>query len=262
MAKFIPGVLGTPVGKHGSSVFRRTNNKIFTYELNQVFNKSVSENVAKNRKDFGILVKFCNFINKSDPIHKIWKKSKLPGHAPNRKILKYNHKTYKAYKISSGIQILPTSLFFHGVKVLLTKNRLSIKFSTNNKSKTFDENYSLFKPPYLFFSLVYAKDPLKSDSERNIVNVLLEEYIEDYKLSADNINEFTFNTEKGLFGFIKDYKTVLVFPAIISFDEYFQPKKWTECGGIYIKGKHPEIIPYKKISTSEKPANNILIDYY
>lgn len=262
MAKIYPGALGTPVGKHGNTVFRRTNKKTFSYELNQVYNKSVSENVTKNRKNFGVLVKFCNFINKSEIINKIWKKAKVKGYAPNRKILKYNYVTYKAYKISSGIQILPTSLYFHGIKAKMTKNRLTIMFELKDKNLIIDPGYSNFKPPFVFISLVYAKDPVKKDSEINYVNVLLEEFAEDFCPSEDRVNKFTFKTENGFFKFIKDNNTVLVFPAIVSLDEYYQPKKWTECGGIYIKGEHPKIIPYVKTDGIKKPASNILIEYY
>ena len=61
-------------------------------------------------------------------------------------------------------------------------------------------------------------------------------------------------------GYIR-YNTVLVFPTIISIDEYNCPVKWAETGSIYIECKHPEIFPPAKEKPIEKPGNSFRIEY-
>lgn len=261
MARILPGPVGTPVGKTGKTVFRRTNRKVFSYELTEAFKETKSEKVIANRKNFGKLSKFSNFVNKSETIKKVWKKSKLKGNASNRRILKYNYKTFSHYGISSEINILPAHLYLHNHDISLDENRLTFKFTTYDSKAGFDERYANFNPPYVFVAVIHAKDPVNPDNKNEFLNVMLEETIENGMLSREEIISHTYDTPDGAFNFINDYNTVIVFPGIISIDEYNMPVKWAECGGIYVKGSHPEIIPPVKPVPLERPGKKFLIEY-
>jgi hypothetical protein len=262
MAQIVDSHLGVPIGKHGKTIFRRNRNKIFTYEASEEPIKVKSEKAQNNRLGFGKLGKFCNFINKSKLIKLAWKKSKLPGSATNRQMLKYNHITYKYYEISSGIKILPESMYINSPEVLLNENKLVFRFTTWDAYwKTYDEHYADFNPPYVFIAMIHAKDPVNPDNEKKTVNVILEEFSEVGPFSRDETTSYSFDVPKKAFSFIKDYNTVLVFPAIIQIDEYNTPVKWAETGGIYIKGKHPEIIPPKPAKPRERPGKSFRIEY-
>jgi hypothetical protein len=262
MSQILDSHLGTPIGKHGKTIFRRNRKKIFTYEASEKPLKIKSEIAQNNRLGFGKLGKFCNFINKSNLLKLVWKISKQPGSATNRQILKYNHTTYKYYEISSDIHILPESMSINSPEVLLDENKLVFRFSTLDAYwKTFNEQFSDFIPPYVFVAMIHAKDPVNPENKNKTVNVMLEETSETGPFSRVDTTSFSFEVAEKSFPFIKDYNTVLVFPAIISIDEYNCPVKWAETGGIYIKGKHPEIIPLEPEKPREKPGNSFRIEY-
>ncbi|MFA7360037.1 MAG: hypothetical protein WC139_03275 [Candidatus Kapaibacterium sp.] len=261
MARIFPGSVGTAVGKTGKTVFRRTNKKVFSYELTEAFKETKSEKVIANRKNFGKLSKFSNFVNKSETIKKVWKKSKLKGNASNRRILKYNYKTFQNYGISSDINILPAHLYVHNRSIDLNENRLTFKFTTYNIRTGFDERYADFNPPYVFVAVIHAKDPVNPDIKNEFLNVILEESLESEKFSRDEYISYTFDTPEGAFSFINDYNTIIVFPGIVSIDEFNEPIKWAQCGGIYIKGSHPEIITPTKPVPRERPGKKFLIEY-
>ena len=260
MARILPGHIGTPVGKHGKTVYRRTNKKVFSYELTEAFKETKSEKVIANRKNFGKLSIFSNFVNKSETIKQVWKKSKLKGNASNRRILKYNYKAFHSYGISSDINILPTNLFLHNRSANLDTNRLTIKFSAYDTKAGFDEKYADFNPPYVIVSIVHVKDPVNPVNEKEFLNVLLEETIENVRIQDDKLFSYIFDTPDGAFNFINDYNTVIVFPGIISIDENNYPIKWAECHGLYIKGSHPEINPPSKPIPFERPGKKFLVE--
>lgn len=261
MSRIIPGSLGTPIGKHGKVVYRRNKRKIFSYEITDDFKGAQSERAKANRENFGILVKFSNFVNKSVLFKKIWRKSRQPGSATNRKILKYNSNTFKHAKINSGIHILPKSMNIHNAGVFLDDNNLMIKFTTYDNNAGFDEKYADFNSPYVIAAIIHAKDPVNSKIEKKFANLLLEETLEIEQFTRDGFITFTFDTPDGSFKFINDYNTVLVFPAIISIDQYNSPLKWAECGGIYIKGERPKSLPHEPDRPVEKPGKTFLLEY-
>ena len=262
MSQILDSHLGTPIGKHGKTIFRRNRKKIFTYEASEEPIKVKSEKAQNNRLGFGKLGKFCNFINKSKLVKHAWKISKQPGSATNRQMLKYNHNTFKYYQINSGIHILPESVYMYSAKVLLDENSLSFSFYTFTVSnKMPDNNYSDFNPPYVFVAMIHAKDPANPENEKKTVNVMLEEYSEAGPFSLEDATSYAFDVPEKAFSFIKDYNTVLVFPAIITIDEYNTPLKWAETGGIYIKGKHPDIIPPELAKSIENPGKSFRIEY-
>lgn len=261
MSRIIPGHLGTPIGKYGKTVYRRTNKKVFSYELTEAFKETKSEKVIANRKNFGKLSKFSNFVNKSETIKKVWTKSKLKGNASNRRIFKYNYKTFHHYGISSGIHILPTNLYLHNLSTSLDHNRLTVSFSAYDINAGFDNKFVDFNPPYVIVTVIHAKDPVNPGNENEYLNVMLEETIENIRFQEEKLFTHTFDTPEGAFSFIDDYNTVIVFPGLISIDEYNYPGKWAECHGLYTKGSHPEIIPPQKPVPIERPGKKFLIEY-
>jgi len=262
MAELKPGPLGTPIGKHGKTVFRRNRKKIFTYELSDEPMKVKSEKAQNNRNEFGKLIKFSNFINKTVVIKLAWKKVKVPGVASNRRIFKYNHNTFKFAGINSRCHILPASIYMSLPEVFLDENRLSFQFSTcDSYWKTYNEQYSDFNPPYVFIAMIYAKDPVNPDCKNKVVNVMMQELSDDGPFPHEGIISFTFDTSEKSFTFINDYNTVLVFPAVICLNEYNQPYKWTETGGIYIKGSRPVYTTSPEDKTIENPEKSFRIEY-
>ena len=262
MAQLVKSTLGLPIGKHGKTIFRRNKRKIFTYEASGEPMKIKSEKAQNNRLGFGRLGKFCNFINKSKLIKLVWKKSRQPGTATNRQILKYNHISFKSSGISSGFNIIPESLFIHSPIVRLDEDKLIFSFTTRSTNKNkYDENYADFIPPYVFIALIHAKDPVNPESDQKSVNVMLEEYSEEGPFSRDEATNYSFDVPKKAFSFIKDYNTVLVFPAIIQIDEYNTPVKWSETGGIYVKGKKPPVKTREPEKPREKPGKSFRIEY-
>ena len=262
MAEIVNSHLGIPIGKHGKTIYRRNRKKIFAYEASGEPMKIKSEIAKNNRLGFGKLGKFCNFVNKSKLIKLVWKKSKQPGTATNRQMLKYNHKSYKYYEISSAINILPESLYIHSPEVHLNENKLVFSFTTRDTNwNNYDEHYSDFNPPYVFIAMIHSKDPVNPDSEQKSVNVMLEEYSEAGPFSRDEATSYSFDVPKKAFSFIKDYNTVLVFPAIIQIDEYNTPVKWAETGGKYIKGKKPPVIAPEPVKSRERPGKSFRIEY-
>ncbi len=263
MARIIPGTLGTPVGKTGNEVFRRTNKKTFSYRLTKAFNETKSEKVKEVRKKFGELSKFSNYLNESLIVKKVWDKSKLKGHGSNRKIIKYNFKKFKLYGISGSFNILPSHLFMDQVDAELDNDTLNVKFSAFDKrTNTLYEGYKDFNPPYVFMAVIHAKDPAATDSEYRFVNARLEESLEKVKIADSSIISFTFDTEKGAFNFINDFNTVIVFPAVVSLNEYFEPDKWAQCGGVYLKGTPPPVAPAVKEVERKLPDKKFEVKYF
>jgi hypothetical protein len=261
MARLHPGSLGTPIGKQGKTVFRRNKKKIFTYETSGEPIKIKSEKAQKNRFDFGKLSKFCNFVNRSVLIKKAWKLSKLPGTATNRQILKYNHLTHKLFGINSNCHILPRSIFMNNPSVTMDENSLSFRFTTVDDQIGYNEKFSHFNPPYVFMAAIHAKDTVNPENERQVVNIMIEETLEKGPLSREDYTSYTFDVPEKAFSFIDDYNTVLVFPAVVTIDEYNTPINWTETGGIYVRGEHPEIIKPPLPKPIEKPGKSFRVEF-
>lgn len=263
MARIIPGSLGTPQGKTGNEVFRRTNKKTFSYRLTKAYNDTKSEKVKEGRKKFGQLSKFSNYLNESPLLKDVWIKSKLKGHGPNRKILKYNHAAYMRNGISHYINILPVSLYMHKTEVELTNDYLNMKLSAIDQgANILDEKYKDFNPPYVFMAIIHAKDPVDPDSEHKYVNARLEETLDKVRIADSGHISFTFDTEKGFFSFVNHFNTVIVFPAVVSIDEFNKPLKWTECGGIYLKGNPPPVVRPEKPKPLELPGKKFEVKYF
>lgn len=59
MARFIPGVLGTPIGKTDCKVFRQINGKSFFSFRPDTYNISQTKAAKNSRKAFGTVCTVC-----------------------------------------------------------------------------------------------------------------------------------------------------------------------------------------------------------
>ena len=261
MSEIIPGPLGIPIGKHGKTVFRRTKKKIFTYEASDEPLKVKSDKAQNNRLEFGKLVKFSNFVNRSMLIKEVWKHSKLPGSASNRRILKFNHNTFKDYGINQGCRILPPSIYMNNAEVAISKSSLRFTFTTVDNQIGYDVKFSDFNPPYKFICMIHVKDPLNPENENKVINLMLEELSNAGPLSREEYTSYSFDIPENSFSFIKDYNTILAFPAVITMNEYGSPVHWTETGGIYLKGERPPSRQPKAVTSIESPEKSLRIEY-
>lgn len=236
MARIVNSHLGIPIGKMGDIVFKRRNKKIFSQFAAEKYKETTSERVIKNRSLFGEVMVFSNFINRSPVIKYIWRKRKdMPGKATNMRIFKQNHPHIKSKGISSRCRILPYNLQIYEAAIGLTVDSLTFSFKNSYKGVV-PESYSDFKPPFLFIAIIHMEEPVNEKVKHKMMNIKLEEMLLSGELSDSGFTHFTFNTAKKTFKIIKDYNKIIVYPAVISFDEYKQPYKWAECGGLYVKG--------------------------
>jgi len=261
MSEFIPGPLGIPLGKQGKTVFRRTKKKIFTYEASDEPMKVKSEKAQNNRLEFGKLVRFSNFVNRSKLIKEVWKRSKLPGTASNRRILKYNHNTFKHYGIDQACHILPKSTYMNKAEVTISESSLRFKFTTVYDQTGYNAQFSEFLPPYKYICMLHFKDPVDPVNEKKVINIMLEELLNTGHLSREGFTSYSFDIPENYFSFIKDYKTILAFPALITMNEYGSPVHWTETGGIYLKGERPPSKQPKAEIAIETPEKSLRIEY-
>jgi hypothetical protein len=248
-------VLGKPRGKVDDKVFKKINSKTFVGSAPGPYKKTKSEKLISNRKKFGNCIIFSKVVIKSPLVKFLWKKSKQPGKSVLNKIFKYNHPRVSAKGISSSCSILPNNTYIHEVSVHLDLNSLSFKFITNGQS--FDN----FIPPLTIIALVYLTDPVNAKSKNKEVYIMVDELIDSYTFSANDFNEFNFELEKGSFSILEDYKTAIVFPALISSTESSNEIVWTQCEGIYVKGS-PSVV--KKSITepfNPKPKKSFRIEY-
>jgi hypothetical protein len=244
MARIKGGSLGVPSGKVGNTVYKRKNKKTIAYMLNEAYNKSFSEAALKNEEVFTRISKFCNFVNKPAIVKKVWKFSKMPGTYSNLMIFKLNHNSIKSWGISSDFHIFPQNFFYKNKNISLDKDKLTLECLVTNPSDYFKRQTESFDPPFYFLALIHAKDPVNPDSKHKKVNLFLTEKPSDFEKTDSGTFIFTFDTEKDSFSFIDNFNTVIVFPAIVSYNYSDGIYKWAENGGFYIKGSKPaECIP-------------------
>jgi hypothetical protein len=65
MARFIPGVLGTPNGKVENKVYRQMNGKTFVSNRPDSYNISQTKSAKNSRQAFGLVVQFAKLITAS-----------------------------------------------------------------------------------------------------------------------------------------------------------------------------------------------------
>lgn len=261
MAEMKGGLLGKPSGKVGDMVYRIKNKKVLAYRLNETYNKSFSDKALENESLFTKVSAFANFLNKSPLLKQLWILSKRPGVYSNLKIYKFNHRNIKLWGISSEARILPTNFTYRNKNVILDKNKLTLEFQHPEINKLYKNQTHDFEPPYTFVSVIYAVDPVNPESEQKKAAIYLDEKVDDFKISAAGTSRFTFDTPENSFPFLNDFKTILVFPAIVSHETVSGWHKWAECGGIYMKGSIPKKSLFKPEPVPVKPNKTFIIDY-
>ena len=261
MAEMKGGLLGKPSGKVGDMVYRIKNKKVLAYQLNKTYNKSYSDKALKNEDLFTKVSAFANFLNQSPLLKQIWVLSKTPGAYSNLKIYKYNHKSIKLWGISSDTRILPTNFTYKNKNVILNKSKLTLEFLSPEENKLYKSQTHDFSGPYTFIAVIYAIDPVNAESEQQKVAVYLDEKKDDFNISALGTSSFTFDIPENSFPFLNDFKTVLVYPAIVSDGPVNTMRKWAECGGIYIKGSIPKKSLFKPEPQPVKPNKTFIIKY-
>ncbi|MFA5011283.1 MAG: hypothetical protein WC644_04945 [Ignavibacteria bacterium] len=244
MARIRSGVLGTPTGKIGKTVYRRLNKKTVASGLSENRKKSNSEAVIQNENLFAQVTKLCNFVNKSTIIKNVWKFSKLPGTYTNLKLFKHNYNSIRSWDVSSDFHILPDNLQYFNEDILLCKDKLEIRFYVDYAVTVYKKQTGDFLPPYAFLSLIYAKDPVSPKSKIKKVSQFLSEIQTGFQIIPKQKSSFTFASQDDSFSYIDDFNTVIVFPAIVSLNETKKTYEWAENGGFYVKGSKPEISLY------------------
>lgn len=261
MARIRHGVLGTPTGKVGDTVFRNLNKKTVASKLAESYRKSNSEAVQKNENLFARVTKFSNFLNQSDIIKNVWLFSNKPGAYSNLKIFKHNYNSIKSYGINSDCHILPPNFSYENEGIILDCDSLQIRFHIAYGSEVYKKQNEDFNPPYAFVSLIYAKDPVNPKSKNKTVSMLLSEILNGIEIIPLEKSGFNFSSEKGAFSFIDDFNTVIVFPAIVSINEARKVYTWAENGGFYVKGELPSEILYKPPPPLPKTNKESFIKY-
>jgi len=261
MARIKSGSLGVPSGKVGSTVFKYKNKKTIAYQLNEAYNKSYSEAALKNEEIFKLISKFCNFVNKPDIIKKVWKFSKMPGSYTNLMIFKHNHHNIKSWGISSEFHILPPNFFYGNKKISLDKDKLTLESYIKPPMEYYKRQTESFNPPYTFIALIHAEDPVNPANRPKKINLFLSEKLDNFDKTESGTILFTFDTEKDSFSFIDNFNTIIVYPAIVSFNSYDNVYKWAENGGFYIKGSQPTESMNKPVPHPEAPNKTFLIEY-
>lgn len=255
MAYMTKQVLGSPRGKVDDKIFRRINRKTFVGSAPGPYRKTKSERLIANRKRFGNCIVFSKVIVKSPILKFLWKKSKQQGKSTLGKIFKYNYPAVSANGISSSCSVLPKNIYIYNPSVKLTPNSLSFKFITKGQS------FSEFILPVTIMSVIYLTDPVNANSKNKKVFITVDEIIDSYDFSATDFNEFKFDIDKGAFSILKNYKTAIVFPALISSPEKSEEIVWAVCDGIYAKGSPPSLKEKVSEPVIPKPKKSFRIDY-
>lgn len=129
MARFIPGVLGTPVGKLKNQVFRIVNGKPFISNRPDSYIISQSKSAKNSRQAFALVVKFAKLITSSAELAYCWKKAKIKGTSAYHRIIKYNLPLTKDGTLSLNNCIVPKGF---GINLESTlKKDLSVSFIVN-----------------------------------------------------------------------------------------------------------------------------------
>ena len=255
MAYMTKQILGKPRGKVDDKVFRKINRKTFVGAAPGPYKKTKSERLIANRKRFGSCIVFSKVVIKSPLIKFLWKKSKQPGKSVLNKIFKFNHTNVSSRGISSTCSILPHNIYIYDVSVHLDLNSLSFKFLTKGAS------FNNFIAPITIMALVYLADPVNAKTKNKEVYIMVDEIIDSYTFSANDFNEFNFELEKGSFAILKNYKTAIVFPVLISSIESSNKIVWAECSGFYAKGSAPVIDKPIPEPVKPKPKKSFRIEY-
>lgn len=236
MARIRPGVIGEPSGKVGDVVYRRKNKKIHAYNSTKNRKRTVTAAVVKNESAFSRVIRFSNFINNPEIVKNVWEFSKLPGTYTNLKIFKHNYENIRAYGVTHAVHILPENYKYVNKDILIEKDSLTLNFQIEPGVEYYKKQTKEFSPPYYFLALVHAKNPVKKKSKHKEISVFPVEISLSEGIELNNNYSFSFAIPEDGLSFIDDYNTVIVFPAVVSFNKNNNSYEWAENGGFYVKG--------------------------
>lgn len=107
MARFIPGVLGTPSGKSQNQVYRIVNGKPFVSNRPEKYNISQTKQAKNSRLSFGTIVQFAKTITSFPELAYCWKNAKIKGTSPYHRVLKHNLPLTQDGALTLRCQIIP-----------------------------------------------------------------------------------------------------------------------------------------------------------
>jgi|WetSurMetagenome_2_1015567.scaffolds.fasta_scaffold326901_1 hypothetical protein len=208
MARFIPGVLGTPIGKVENKVYRQMNGKTFVSHRPDSYNISQTKSAINSRQAFGQVVQFAKLITSSPELSHCWKKAKLKGTSAYHRIIKHNLPLTKDGLLSVNNQIIPNG-FDCTLNCILTEE-LSILFNLDLTNSGIPKN-SIGINVYNIISLKRASSKkLSSAFLVNTTSFTPPGKFNDIQFSID----FS-NPEKKL---ISKYDSLILFTALVITD--------------------------------------------
>lgn len=259
MARIRPGVIGETSGKVGDVVYRRKNKKIHAYNANKKRKRTITEAVVKNESAFSRVIRFSNFINNPVIVKNVWEFSKLPGTYTNLKIFKFNYECIKSFGVTHAVHILPENYFYDNKNIHIDKDSLILNFQITPWTEYYRKQTKEFIPPYYFLALVHAKNPIKKKLKHKEISVLPVELSSLERIEFYKTYSFAFELPKDALSFIDDYKTVIVFPAIVSFNRNNNSYEWAENGGFYVKGSDTGEILYTPVLPPPVAVNEFFV---
>ncbi|MFZ1517293.1 MAG: hypothetical protein WAU11_00870 [Ignavibacteriaceae bacterium] len=205
MARFIPGVLGTPIGKTDGKVFRQVNGKTFFSFRPDTYNISQTKSAKNSRQAFGTVVQFAKLITSSDELSYCWKKAKIKGTSAYHRILKHNLPLTKDGLLSIRNQMIPKGFDYTFNCDLNEDSTLLFNLDLSNAGLTLKK----FALNAYFIIALFNPASKKSGTEFLVSTIELEQ--------VDNLEDINFNisfstTEKKI---INKYKNLIVFSALI-----------------------------------------------
>lgn len=205
MARFIPGVLGTPVGKTENKVFRQMNGKSFYSFRPESYNISQTKAAKNSRQAFGITVKFAKLITSSQELSYCWKKAKLKGTSAYHKIIKYNLPLTENGFLTVRSQVVPRG-FDYIFNCELTED-ITLLFNLDlSKSGLAIKKFML----NAYFIIALINPASKKSSTEFLVRTITMDKVDNLK----DIN-FTLSFSKSEKKIIKSYKSLIVFSALV-----------------------------------------------
>jgi hypothetical protein len=245
MALFEHGILGKVKGAVGDVVVKSNKGTDYSSKRIRHYKKTTSEPLIENRSIFSRRSSFFRFFDESPLISLVWEYSKLPGKEPYHKMFKYNYKSVKKDYVSTLFSILPAKHLGSFRNVKMDADSLSYEFSPEA------EFCNTTVPPYYFIAFVYMCSPVDVSLGKREVTGILEQESSDFLVKHNEDNLYQFEVEPSQFEIMKDYKKVVIFPAIVSQNLKNKPV-WSKSSGIIVKGDPDPVHPPEK-PEDEKP---------
>ncbi len=206
MARFIPGVLGTPIGKLNNQVFRQMNGKIFVSNRPEKFNISQTAKAKASRNSFGLVVKFAKLITSSPELSGCWKQAKIEGTSAYHRVIKHNLSLTKDGLLTKNNIICPTGFDMKSDVLTLENHQLTFKLVLDNSLN--GKNYNSLNIYNILF--LYQPSTKKTKYDFLINNTI---YLTDKKEKEIQFSVNFSKSEKILF---KNYDRFLIYTVLVA----------------------------------------------